>query len=61
MRPLIDDTRLLEKIKQATTKEDLTNQNQTGRTTSTTTTKCSLKALISIKKTNKKHLNSFRK
>ena len=32
MKPLIDDTRLLEKIKQATTKEDLTNQNQTGRT-----------------------------
>ena len=33
MRPLIDDTRLLEKIKQATTKEeDLTNENQTGRT-----------------------------
>lgn len=32
MRPLIDDTRLLERVKQATTKEDLTNQNQTRTT-----------------------------
>ena len=33
MRPLIDDTILLEEVKQATTNEEITNQNETRRAT----------------------------
>ena len=33
MRPLIDDTILLEGLKQATTNEEITNQNETRRAT----------------------------
>lgn len=60
MRPLIDDTRLLERVEQAATKEDLTNRTKQRQPT-TTTKKCSLEVLTPIKKTNKKHLNSVKK
>ena len=33
MRPLIDDSRLLERVKHATVREDISNQNHTRRTT----------------------------
>ena len=33
MRPLIDESRLLERVKHATIREDIPNQNHTRRTT----------------------------